>query len=359
MNKSNAKFAIIMALLAAVFYAISTPFSKLLLDKIPPTFMASFLYLGAGVGVGIMYLFHMRNEEKKDRLTGKDLPYTIGMIVLDIAAPILLMMGINIGSASNASLLGNFEIVATTLIALLIFKEEVSSKLWIAIGFVTASSVALSIEGKGSFSFSLGSILVILATCCWGLENNCTRKISEKSTYQIVLLKGLFSGIGSFIIALIIGEKIPDMKYILGAMILGYVSYGLSIFMYIRAQRDLGAAKTSAYYAVAPFVGAFLAFVINGERLTLMFFAGLVLMLTGSAFVVYDTLYKHHIHGHTHTIVHTHNGITHTHVITHEHGHKHLGSEEKHGHGHDDFINSEEHRLLHAKENDLTNSDNK
>lgn len=350
MNKKSNTGAVILALLAAVFYAINTPFSKVLLNNVAPTFMAAFLYLGAGVGVGIMYLFHLKKEEKSERLTKQDLPYTIGMIVLDIAAPIFLMIGINMGTASNASLLGNFEIVATTLIALQIFKEKVSGRLWIAIGFITLSSIVLSFEGSGSFQFSVGSLFVILATCCWGLENNCTRKISEKSTYEIVLLKGLFSGGGSFVIAMILGEKIPEIKYIAAVMLLGYVAYGLSIFLYIRAQRDLGAAKTSAYYAVAPFVGSFLAFAVNGEKLGLTYFLGLILMLVGTVFVVYDTMVKHHLHGHTHTIVHTHNGVTHTHVITHEHDHNHFGNSKKHGHKHDDYMNSQEHKLAHAQE---------
>lgn len=250
MNTNKKITAIIMALLAAGFYAINTPLSKLLLSHVPPTFMAAFLYLGAGLGVGIMYLFHFKNEEKSERLTKSDLPYTLGMILLDIAAPIFLMLGISIGSASNAALLGNFEIVATTLIALIIFKEKVTKTLWTAIGFITISSAILSFEGAGSFNFSFGSLFVILATCCWGLENNCTGKISGKSTYEIVLLKGIFSGAGSFVVACIIGEKLPDTKYILYAMTLGFVAYGLSIFMYIKAQRSLGAAKTSAYYAV-------------------------------------------------------------------------------------------------------------
>ena len=165
--------AVILAFLAAVFYAINTPVSKFLLNNVTPTFMAAFLYLGAGVGVGIMYLFHIKKEEKAERLTKQDLPYTIGMIVLDIAAPIFLMIGIKMGTASNASLLGNFEIVATALMALLFFKEKVSRKLWIAIGFITLSSIVLSFEGSDSFQFSIGSFFVILATCCWGLENNC------------------------------------------------------------------------------------------------------------------------------------------------------------------------------------------
>ena len=339
--------AVILALLAAGFYAINTPFSKVLLNNVTPAFIAAFLYLGAGIGVGIMYLFHIKKEKKSERLTKQDLPYTIGMIGLDIAAPIFLIIGIKMGTASNASLLGNFEIVVTTLMALLIFKEQVSGKLWIAIGFITLSSIVLSFEGSGSFQFSTGSLFVILATCCWGLENNCTRKISDKSTYEIVLLKGIFSGGGSFTIAMVLGEKIPEMIYIAIVMLLGFVAYGLSIFLYIRAQRNLGAAKTSAYYAVAPFIGSFLAFVVNGEKLAVEYFIGLALMLVGTVFVVYDTMINHHLHGHTHTIVHTHNGVTHTHMITHEHEHNHFGNEEGHGHKHEDYINSQEHKLAH------------
>ena len=291
MTKNKSAAAVLYALLAAVFYAINTPFSKILLNHVPATFMAAFLYMGAGFGVGIMYLFRFKKENKSERLTKQDLPYTIGMIVLDILAPIFLMIGISIGSASNASLLGNFEIVATTVIALLLFKEAVSGKLWTAIAFITLSSIILSFEGSESFRFSYGSLFVILATSCWGLENNCTRKISDKSTYEIVVLKGVFSGGGSFLIAVITGEQLPAIQYILSAMILGFVAYGLSIFLYIRAQRNLGASKTSAYYAVAPFIGAFLAFVVNGEKLTWVYFAALVFMLIGSAFVVYDTIH--------------------------------------------------------------------
>ena len=175
--------------------------------------MASFLYFGAGVGVGLMYLFHWGKEKKQDRLAREDLPYTIGMVILDILAPILLMLGISIGSSANASLLGNFEIVATALIALLAFKEKISNKLWTAIALITISSAILSFEGSGSFQFSVGSVFVLLAAVCWGLENNCTRRISEKSTYQIVTIKGLCCGMGSFVIAEIVGESLPKIEY--------------------------------------------------------------------------------------------------------------------------------------------------
>lgn len=282
--------AIISALLAAVLFAISTPLSKKLMENIPPTFMAAFLYLGAGVGVGIMYIFNYKKEDKSLRLDKSDFKYTIAMIGLDILAPLLLMIGIKLGSASNASLLENFEIVATSLIALIIFKEKVSSRLWIAIFFIIISSFILTFNGKTSLDFSIGSIFVLLATISWGLENNCTKKISEKSTYQIVTLKGIFSGLGSLFIGLLLKEKIINYKYIFLAMILGFVAYGLSIFLYVRAQRDLGAAKTSAYYSVAPFVGAFLAFIINGERPDEKFLLALIFMIIGTIFVVNDSL---------------------------------------------------------------------
>ena len=282
--------AILYALAAALFYALNVPCSKLLLGYISPTMMAAFLYLGAGLGVGGMYLFRLPKEQKAERLNKNDLPYTIGMVLLDIIAPILLMIGVNIGSSSNATLLGNFEIAATTVIALLIFRERVSRLLWIAIAFITLSSIILTFGGAGSFDFSLGSVFVLGATVCWGFENNCTRKISGKSTHQIVTIKGLCSGAGSLIIALTVGESFPQIRYIALALLLGFVAYGLSIFTYIRAQKTLGAAKTSAYYAVAPFIGAFLSFVLLGERLTTAYLAALAVMIAGTAFAVYDTL---------------------------------------------------------------------
>lgn len=341
--------AALFALLAALFYALNVPFSKRLLQQVPPTLMASFLYFGAGIGVGILYLFHWKKEQREDRLTRQDLPYTIGMVVLDILAPIFLMLGIHIGSSANASLLGNFEIVATTLIALLVFKENVSRKLWAAVALITISSIILSFEGSGSVQFSAGSLLVLLAAVCWGLENNCTRKISEKSTYQIVTIKGLCCGAGSFVIAAVAGESLPKAAYVLLAMMLGFVAYGLSIFLYIRAQRDLGAAKTSAYYSVAPFIGAFLAFVVNGEQLTAAYLFGLLFMIAGTVLVAVDTLACTHRHVHTHLITHTHGGTTHTHTVTHEHSHHHIGPAHRHSHHHGKELLQEMHSAHTAR----------
>ena len=274
--------AILLALLAAVFYAVNMPLSKLLLNDVGPTMMAALLYLGAGVGVGIMSLVNRGDSAKSEKLSRSDLPYALGMIALDIAAPIFLMLGLRYGTSANAALLGNFEIVATTLIALMVFREAVTARLWAAIALIAVASGLLSFESAESFKFSTGSLLVLLATLCWGLENNCTRKISDKSAYEIVVLKGIFSGLGSLVIALFIGERLPGIAHIAGAMLLGFVAYGLSIYFYVYAQRDLGAAKTSAYYAVAPFIGVALSFVIFREIPGALFFIALVIMIAGT-----------------------------------------------------------------------------
>lgn len=332
--EQNKLKAIMFAFLAAVFYAINVPISKVLLQHVGPTTMAALLYLGAGIGIGMMSLFNKKDREKAESLTKAELPYIVGMIVLDIAAPIFLMLGISYGSSANASLLGNFEIVATTVIALILFKEAVTKRLWVAIGLITLSSILLSFEGTDSFHFSYGSLLVIMATVCWGLENNCTRELSSKSTYQIVMLKGLCSGLGALVIALIKRESFPGIGYIAIALALGFVAYGLSIFMYVRAQNVLGAAKTSAYYAVNPLIGALLAFVFLSESLSLMYVIALIVMVVGSALVVVDTLIRQHDHEHQHTFTHTHGGSTHTHTVRHSHVHKHYLTEEKHRHRH-------------------------
>lgn len=276
--------AVACAILAAVFYALNAPMSKLLLGNVPPTMMAAFLYLGAGMGMALLLALARgsRRHARERRLTARELPYTIGMVVLDIAAPIALMAGISRTSAATASLLNNFEIVATALIALVFFKEAISPRLWLGIGLVTAASMLLSVGDMDGLSFSAGSVFVLLACILWGLENNCTRMLSGKDPVQIVAIKGIFSGLGSLAIALCLGEPWPHAVSLLLTLALGFVAYGLSICFYIAAQRTLGAAKTSAYYAIAPFVGATLSFVIFREWPTVSFMVALAVMAVGA-----------------------------------------------------------------------------
>ncbi len=333
MNKKV--IAIFFAVLAAGLYAINIPLSKLLLQHIEPTMMASYLYLGAGIGIGLVFLMTKKKAHSTDEpFTKKDLPYVIGMIILDMIAPILLMFGLLDSASASASLLNNFEIVCTSLIALLIFREAVSGKMWLAISFITLSSFFLSFEDLAAFKLSWGAVLVLLATLCWGLENNCTRNLSGKNTYYVVFLKGIFSGLGSLIVALALGERFAKLPFIALALLLGFVAYGLSIFFYIKAQGMIGAAKTSAYYAIAPFIGTALSFLLFAEKPTWAYFIGLAIMIAGTVIVVVDTLAQKHSHLHKHTVTHTHEGSTHTHTVEHEHEHHHYLSANHHRHRH-------------------------
>lgn len=285
--KKNNKKGIFLSLIAALCYSISSPLSKLILDFISPTLLAGFLYLGAGICMVFIFLIRKifkKKIKKEERLTKKDIPYVIMMVLLDVIAPILMMFGLKGSSAANASLLNNFEIVMTSLIALVIFKEKISLRLWCGIIIITISCVILSFDKNESLSFSYYSLLILLAALCWGLENNCTRKISSSDPLEIVLIKGLCSGTCSLIIGFIIGERIllENIWTIFIALLIGLIAYGLSIFFYIYAQRFIGAAKTSAYYAINPFIASIFSLILFLEIPTIQYLIALFIMIIGA-----------------------------------------------------------------------------
>jgi len=335
------------AVLAAALYAVNVPFSKILLLHVGPTVMAALLYLGAGFGMFVCNTVSKATgkAEPMEPLTQKELPYAAAMVVLDIAAPILLMFGIKASHAANVSLINNFEIVATTLIALLVFKEVISRRLWLAIGLVTVASVILSFEGAGAFQFNMGSLFVFGACLCWGIENNCTRMISNKSAVEIVVIKGAFSGLGSLIVAFVLGESFPSVLWTVCVLLLGFVAYGLSIYFYVKAQKDLGAAKTSAYYSIAPFLGVACGILLLGERPGARFYVALAVMIVSTYFMVKDTVELQHTHPHDHTHIHehSHGDRVHSHAHTHTHTHIHVHGQDSDEHEHDHREMSHEH----------------
>lgn len=278
---------ILSAALAALLYALSTPFLKLTLVVVEPVFLAGLLYLGAGIGMLIMCMF----TKESMPFAKKQYPYVLGMILLDILAPILLLYGLRLSIAENAALLNNFEIVATSVFAFFIFKEKISIRLRYAIIIITIASILLSVENlQSSLNFSFGSVLIILATMVWGLENNFTRNLSDNSPIKITAIKGVFSGLSSILLAYFINQITFDVTLILLSMLLGFVTYGLSIMFYIFAQRSLGAAKTSSFYALAPFLGAGISILIFNDVPQLNFYAALVLMILGVVLITKDTL---------------------------------------------------------------------
>lgn len=318
-------------MLAAALFGMSAPIAKLLLSEIPPLMMSSLVYLGAGFGMLIVDLTRViaKTKHPEARLAKNELPFILAMIILDIAAPISLMLGLTMTTAANAALLSNFEIVATSVIALIVFKEAVGKRLWLSIALITIASIILSTNDIFSFSFSLGSIFVILSGVFWGFENNCTRKLSIKDPLQVVIIKGLGSGTGALVIAAYANELVWNFRLILPALLLGFFAYGLSIFLYVTAQRSLGAARTSAYYAISPFIGVLLSFFLFDEPITTAFIAASIFMVIGTYFTVAEK------HGHQH--IHR--------LLEHEHRHNH--SEIHHNHSHEDN-SKKEHSHLHV-----------
>lgn len=312
-----------------------------------------------------MILLHLitrtSDRGQEARLTKKELPYILGMIFLDIAAPILLMFGLTKTSAANASLLGNFEIVTTALIAGFIFKETIGNRLWKALLLITAGCLILSLNDIRSLAFSSGSLLVLAASVCWGFENNCTRMLSLKSPMEIVILKGCASGIGAFLISIVTERITPRISFVLAAFVLGFISYGLSIFFYVLTQRDLGAARTGAFYAVAPFLGVLLSFLIFHGRLSFGFFISLLLFLAG-AYLASSERHRHqHVHASlTHEHRHSHNDGHHYHnheeSVTGEHSHVHTHVSLTHSHSHTpDLHHTHNHNHSHNQNHSHNN----
>ena len=339
-NTNSLREATAYAFLAAALYALNMPFSRLLLGSVDPLYMAAFLYLGAGLGMLGMWVLRTKPKARVFAPIEKDeKPYILGMVLLDILAPALLMFGLRSTLAANASLLNNFEIVATSLIALILFKEAISRRLWIGIVLVTLASVLLSMESLSVFRFSSGSLLILAASTTWGLENNFTRKLSNRASSDIVIIKGIGSGLGSLILALLTREAFPQVGFIFLTMLLGFVAYGLSINYYVKAQMQLGAAKTSAYYAVAPFLGVIFSFLIFRALPLPTFWVGLILMAAATWFLITDTISIQHTHPHKHTKLEVKSvgddllpemvEYTHTHFHAHQ-----KENEEDHDHSH-------------------------
>ena len=283
------KTAILYAILAAILYALMAPVSKLLQVSVPPVAEAGLLYLGAGTGMLLIYLFQKGRPSGHPSVGRSDLKYVIAMIVLDMLAPVFLLFGLSMTTPENVSLLNNFEIVATTIIAFTFFHEKIGKRLALSICIITVSCVLLSLDNTASLSFSKGSLFVLLACVCWGFENNCTSSLSGKDTRQIVMIKGFGSGTASLLLSLLIGEKIGSAWSALSVMILGFLAVGLSVYFYVLAQSRIGAARTSAYYAVSPFIGVLLALLLFREIPGKLFWAALALMAVGVYLNVKDT----------------------------------------------------------------------
>jgi len=325
----------ILALLAAILFGISAPLSKFLLGEIDPVVLAALLYLGSSLGLIIIKAlnsFFKSNKNTEARLIKKDLIWLAGATFAGgVIAPIILLYSLNATPAATASLLLNFESVATTIIAAIVFKEAVSLRAWWAVILITAASVFLSIDIDSTWGLSFGAVGIIAACSFWGIDNNLTRNISSKDPIIIVTIKGLAAGTFSLILAFILGQKLPAWETVVKALLLGSVSYGLSISLFVLALRGLGAARTSALFSTSPLSGLVLSFILFREKLGGLFYIAFPLLILGTIFLVNEE----HSHRHTHE------------RISHEHAHSH--DDQHHDHVHDG-ISIKRHSHLHDHE---------
>jgi drug/metabolite transporter (DMT)-like permease len=315
--------AITQAFLASLFFATSAPIAKTLLIEVDPVMLAALLYLGSGFGLLLLKVTLLRMKPNAEaHLTKTDMPWLIGAILAGgIAAPIVLMCCLRSTSASTASLLLNFEGVATSVIAAIMFREALGKRVWLAVMLVTVGSILLSWDRSEAMRFSIGAFGIVAACTLWGLDNNLTRHISAKDPVMITMIKGIGAGVVSLGMAILLGERLPSLRHISVAVVLGFFAYGLSIVFFITALRHLGAARTSAYFGTAPFIGALLSCAFLKEAPDASFLFAVPIMIAGAICL----LIEKHEHPHTHPEI--------------EHDHLHDHDDEHHNHDHETITN--------------------
>ena len=308
------------ALLAAALFGASTPFAKMLVGQVAPVTLAGMLYLGSGLGVLACFVMRavltLNSNDKPATLTATDLPWLAGAIAFGgIAGPVLLMFGLTLTPASSASLLLNIEGVLTAMLAWFVFKENFDRRIFIGMLLIVAAGILLSWEQVPKLGVPWGAIAIVGACLCWGIDNNLTRKVSASDALQIAALKGLVAGSVNLAIALALGYTLPSVSISLGAGLVGFCGYGLSLVMFVLALRHLGTARTGAYFSAAPFVGAVISLFMLGDIPGLLFWLAAALMAAG----IWLHLTEKHVHDHEHEpLYHTH---THSHDAHHQHTH--------------------------------------
>ncbi|HEV8712918.1 MAG TPA: DMT family transporter [Candidatus Binatia bacterium] len=316
------------ALAAALLFGASTPVAKVLLGKVDPILLAGLLYLGSGSGLAFWWWLRsrlQRGDSQEASLQLSDLPWLAGAILAGgIVGPILLMVGLALTPASSASLLLNLEGVFTAVIAWFVFKEHCDRRIVLGMVAITAGGLLLSWTGQPELKVPWGAVAIVGACFAWGIDNNLTRKIALGDPRQIAGVKGLIAGTVNLALAHVAGTNLPSFSVLAIAALVGFLSYGVSLTLFILALRHIGTARTGAYFSVAPFIGAALSILVLGERLTISFLAAAGLMGIG----VWLHLTERHEHEHRHEL------LKHDHRHVHDEHHQHEHSEESHSHSH-------------------------
>jgi drug/metabolite transporter (DMT)-like permease len=321
-----------LALLAAGLFGASTPLAKLLVAEVSPVMLAGLLYAGSGVGLGLWWAFaRLRSGSRAEApLRRRDLPWLGGAVLFGgVLAPVLLMLGLRHTAASTASLLLNIEGVLTATVAWVVFRENVDRRIFFGMIAIVAGGVVLS-WSKGPGAGVPWGVLAISGAClCWAIDNNLTRAVSGGDPVQIAAIKGSVAGAINLLIAVSLGTPLPPAWQLGAAGLIGLMGYGISLVLFILALRQLGTARTGAYFSTAPFVGASLSLLLLTESPDTGFWIAGAVMAIG----VWLHVSERHAHEHAHE------------AMTHEHRHVH---DDHHQHTHDfDWNGVEPHSHSH------------
>ena len=303
---------VLAALGAAALFGAGTPVAKLLLAHSSPWLLAGILYLGSGLG---LLLYRTLTRARAVQLKRAELGWLAGAVIAGgMLGPLLLMSGLAGMAAADASLLLNAEGVFTALLAWFVFKENFDRRIAIGMLAIVAGAVVLSWPGPAGGSALWPSLAVLGACLSWAVDNNLTRKVSVTDASFIAMTKGLAAGTTNLVLALATGASWPSAGVVAGAAILGFLSYGTSLVLFVIALRHLGTARTGAYFSIAPFFGAVLAVGLFSEPVTVR------LLVAGTLMAIGVWLHLTERHGH----VHAHDPMEHSHPHVHDEHHEHV-----------------------------------
>jgi len=303
------------ALLGAALFGASTPIAKVLVGEIEPVILAGLLYAGSGAGLGLWLAVRglIRPAAERPRFAAGDYKWLAGAVISGgVVGPALLMLALTATSASAASLLLNLEGVFTALLAWFVFRENFDRRLVLGMSLIVCGGLILGWR-PGEIATSWPAFGVAGACLCWALDNNLTRKVSAGDPLHIAAAKGLIAGPVNLCLALATGATFPSLSTAMAAALVGLLSYGGSLMLFVLALRHLGTARTGAYFSVAPFVGAVASLLVFQERPTIAFVLSAVLMTVG----VWLHLTERHEHEHLHE------ALEHDHFHVHDEHHQH------------------------------------
>jgi len=329
-----------LALASAALFGAAAPLAKLLLGAIAPQLLAGLFYLGAGIGLAAFHLGRaaLGLPAAEAPLRTKDLPWLAAVVLCGgVLGPLLLMLGLARTEAASGSLLLNLEGLFTMVIAWLVFRENVDRRLLLGAFSILAGAALLCWGGHG-VEFDPGALLIAAACLAWGIDNNLTRKLSSADPVAITMIKGLAAGTANTALALIAGVATPPAGIVGAAAVVGFLVIGVSLVLFVLALRHLGTARASAYFSLAPFIGAALALVLLHETMTANFVLAGLLMGFGLSMHLaerHDHEHDHdafeHEHGHVHDLHHQHR---HDGPVTEPHSHWHRHEPLRHRHPH-------------------------